>query len=100
HDEAAVPVGQGADAPVVTERAEVGDLVTSGGEPPRGGAGSEQQLLERVSIALVIHDALGRQIERRDPAAEVEGDTCIAGLAPDAFERIAFPESLGQWRPG
>ena len=66
-------VGQGAQAPVVVERAEVDDAVAAEGQAPRRAAGGEEQLLEGVGRRPGRRSRGSfREVEGRRPPPEVE----------------------------
>ena len=92
------PAGQRPQPLVIVQGAEVDDVVAAEGQAARGAAGGEEELVEGVDRPLVVGDALVRRVQRSCLPAEVEGHSLAGGLAPDALQRFALPEPLGEGR--
>src|SRR6185437_10695081 len=82
---------------VIVERAVVDDLIAANAEPARGTPGGQEQLAEAVDRALIVRHLLLLCIQRLRGARMVERHHTAVDLAPDAAERFACPEPLGQW---
>ena len=83
---------------VVLERAVVGDPMTAHGKTPGCHAGREQQFVEAVLGSPVVDDALVVEIEQAAGAAEMNFNAKLVRAEPDAFQRFATPELLGEGR--
>ena len=83
---------------VVLERAVVGDPVAADWEASRRHAGREQQFVEAVLGSPVVDDALVLEIEQAAGAAEMEVNAKLVRAEPDAVQRFALPELLGEGR--
>jgi hypothetical protein len=96
HPEAFLPSRKLLEPRIAVQGAEVDDLVAAKEQAPGRAAGGQEELLESVGLALIVHNLLLGQVQLPRHAAQVELDA-LRRRAPDLIlGLLAGPQRLGE----
>src|SRR5688572_8738821 len=87
-------IGQGAKPPVVAERSEIDDLLSSERQLPRGAACGQEQLFPRISITFVVTSAFPLHVKTGDLMPEMRPHILVFAFPPNRIKRIPLPKPL------